>query len=217
MTSSPSQLSPSRSFEMMVSEPPRFTKSELMALMRQDLMQEVQDTIMPQVMEQIEKEKQAGLAVIQELQEKTYKCDAKIERQEFALGIYKKEVKSLNQEISSMAHKSVEKEEAQLEKDKKIALLERKLAEMELERANFHLDDLDRRAKNTRDMALVKASIITLMTAGLGVHTLIEEGCDESEIRSKVPDMRYHEAVKHLQERKIFPKYQFLDTEIDRN
>src|SRR5882757_4605156 len=210
-------LSPSASFDLTVSQPPTFTKSELLALMRQDLMEEVQAAIMPQVMEQIEKEKQAGLVVIKELQEKTYKCDAKIERQEFALGIYKKEVKALNQEISSMAHKSVEKEEAELEKDKKIALLEKRLAEMELERANMHLDDLDKRAKHARDMALVKASIITLMTAGLGVHTLIEEGCQEAEIRSNLPSKRYHEAVKDLESRKKpLTKYEFLSSESDR-
>lgn len=190
-------LIPSMEFDMNIA-PTTFSKEKLLSIMRQDFMQEVQDTIMPQVREQIEKEKAAALVVMNEIQQKADKFQSQIERQEQVISIYKREVKAMSQEISSMAHKSVEKEEAQLEKDKKIAILEKKLAEMQLESANIRLDELDKLAKHMRDIAILKACIITISTAGLGVHTLIDECIDEDFIKRQLPEKRYHQAVNHL-------------------
>lgn len=192
-------LLPSTDFDMSIASSNKFSKEELLNLMRQDLMQEVQSTIMPQVLEQIEKEKQIALTVMNDLQQKATKFESQIERQEQIISHYKRDVKALNQEISSMAHKNVQKEEQQLEKDKKIAILESKLNQMQLETANFRLDELDKLAKHNREISIIKACIITLATGGLGVHTLIDEGSNESIIRSQLPHKRYHEAVKYLQ------------------
>jgi uncharacterized protein YbjQ (UPF0145 family) len=165
-----------------------------------DLFEMMRDTIEEKVTQKVQ---EASKSALEQVNQEAEKLKAQLHRQEAMVGVYKQGVKDLHKEISSMAHKKVEEDQAQEEKDKKILLLEKRIAEMELERVNIRLDDLDKQAKNTRDIKLLKAALITVVTGGLGVHTLIGEGCDESSIRRDVRNgSRYHEAVDRLEKSK---------------
>lgn len=172
--------------------------AELMNFWRENLKEELHELMKDTIKEQVDA---AASSALLQVQQQAEKLKDQITRQENTINLYKRDVKSLQQEVSSMAHKNVAVEETQFEKDKKIALLEKRIAEMELERVTLRLDDLDKQAKNRRDISLLKAAVITIATGGLGVHTLISEATDEAIIRHHVKDgQRYHKAAQNMED-----------------
>lgn len=169
---------------------------EIMNYWRDNLKEELHELMKSTIVQQVEI---AAKTAMDKVEAEADKLREKIERQERTVNIYKHDVKELHKEISTMANKNVEHEDIQLEKDKKIALLEKRIAQMELQQINGVLDDLDKQARLKRDIALTKASLITLITAGMGCAVLITEGCKEHDIRRQVPDVRYHKAAESIE------------------
>lgn len=153
----------------------------------------IDDVVKKEVEDSVKKCEERAMITFQE---KADYFQAIANRHERIVGCYKGEVKELRQEISSMAHKAVEKEESELVKDMRILELETKMKGVESEKI---LDNLDAMAKRQRVLNMLKMSALTVISVGMCAPLLIEEGMKEHQIQKLARLDRYHIAIEKIE------------------